>query len=175
MLAEVTKVLRYPKLQELYALTDAGDFDTGSAPLDAVINLQTLTPNEQTILKRRFGLEDGSEHALEEVGPLFAVTRERIRQIEAKALRKLRHLAEYTQFLQSISTLVTLDSRYRAPVRDSYAAIVLQTAEAGEADILCTSDEDFFDSTALAYCLSRGIEVCTEASLVLKLGGSWRG
>jgi predicted nucleic acid-binding protein len=174
MLAEVTKVLRYPKLQELYALTDAGDFDTGSAPLDAVINLQTLTPNEQTILKRRFGLEDGSEHALEEVGPLFAVTRERIRQIEAKALRKLRHLVEYTQFLQSISTLVTLDSRYRAPVRDS-AASVLQTAEVGEADILCTSDEDFFDSTALAYCLSRGIEVCTEASLVVKLGGSWRG
>jgi hypothetical protein len=142
--------------------------------LDAVINLQTLTPNEQTILKRRFGLEDGSEHALEEVGPLFAVTRERIRQIEAKALRKLRHLVEYTQFLQSISTLVTLDSRYRAPVRDS-AASVLQTAEVGEADILCTSDEDFFDSTALAYCLSRGIEVCTEASLVVKLGGSWRG
>jgi hypothetical protein len=174
MLAEVTKVLRCPKLQELYALTDAGDFDTGSAPLDAVINLQTLTPNEQTILKRRFGLEDGSEHALEEVGPLFAVTRERIRQIEAKALRKLRHLVEYTQFLQSISTLVTLDSRYRAPVRDS-AASVLQTAEVGEADILCTSDEDFFDSTALAYCLSRGIEVCTEASLVVKLGGSWRG
>jgi hypothetical protein len=102
------------------------------------------------------------------------VTRERIRQIEAKALRKLRHLVEYTQFLQSISTLVTLDSRYRAPVRDS-AASVLQTAEVGEADILCTSDEDFFDSTALAYCLSRGIEVCTEASLVVKLGGSWRG
>jgi len=42
-------------------------------------------------MKMRFGLEDGSEHTLEEVGRSFAVTRERIRQIEAKALRKLRH------------------------------------------------------------------------------------
>jgi RNA polymerase primary sigma factor len=43
------------------------------------------------VVKMRFGLEDGSEHTLEEVGQAFAVTRERIRQIEAKALRKLRH------------------------------------------------------------------------------------
>ncbi len=53
--------------------------------------LKTLTPREQEILKMRFGLEDGSEHTLEEVGRNFQVTRERIRQIEAKALRKLRH------------------------------------------------------------------------------------
>ena len=50
-----------------------------------------LTPREEKIIKMRFGLEDGSEHTLEEVGQNFAVTRERIRQIEAKALRKLRH------------------------------------------------------------------------------------
>ena len=53
--------------------------------------LRTLTPREEKIIKMRFGLEDGSEHTLEEVGQSFAVTRERIRQIEAKALRKLRH------------------------------------------------------------------------------------
>jgi RNA polymerase primary sigma factor len=53
--------------------------------------LKTLTPREEKIIKMRFGLEDGSEHTLEEVGHSFAVTRERIRQIEAKALRKLRH------------------------------------------------------------------------------------
>jgi len=52
--------------------------------------LHTLTPREEKIMKMRFGLEDGSEHTLEEVGLEFAVTRERIRQIEAKALRKLR-------------------------------------------------------------------------------------
>jgi len=52
--------------------------------------LHTLTPREEKIMKLRFGLEDGSEHTLEEVGLEFAVTRERIRQIEAKALRKLR-------------------------------------------------------------------------------------
>ena len=53
--------------------------------------LRTLTVREEKIIRMRFGLEDGSEHTLEEVGQSFAVTRERIRQIEAKALRKLRH------------------------------------------------------------------------------------
>ena len=52
--------------------------------------LHTLSAREERIIKMRFGLEDGSEHTLEEVGLEFAVTRERIRQIEAKALRKLR-------------------------------------------------------------------------------------
>ena len=53
--------------------------------------LKTLSPREEKIVKMRFGLQDGSEHTLEEVGEHFAVTRERIRQIEAKALRKLQH------------------------------------------------------------------------------------
>ena len=53
--------------------------------------LRTLTPREERVIKMRFGLEDGSEPTLEEVGQSFQVTRERIRQIEAKALRKLRH------------------------------------------------------------------------------------
>ena len=71
------------------------------SPAEAVINvnlkeqtanvLRTLTPREEKVIKMRFGLEDGSEQTLEEVGQCFAVTRERIRQIEAKALRKLRH------------------------------------------------------------------------------------
>jgi RNA polymerase primary sigma factor len=52
--------------------------------------LKTLTPREEQVLKMRFGLEDGREQTLEEVGQRFSVTRERIRQIEAKALRKLR-------------------------------------------------------------------------------------
>jgi RNA polymerase primary sigma factor len=81
-----------------------GDFIEDKAvvsPSDAVINLslkeqtssvlKTLTPREEKVIKMRFGLENGSEHTLEEVGQSFAVTRERIRQIEAKALRKLRH------------------------------------------------------------------------------------
>jgi RNA polymerase primary sigma factor len=57
--------------------------------LEEVMN--TLTPREAKVLKLRFGLEDGKARTLEEVGKEFMVTRERIRQIEAKALRKLRH------------------------------------------------------------------------------------
>ena len=53
--------------------------------------LNTLTVREKEVLELRFGLFDGSSHTLEEVGKKFKVTRERIRQIEAKALRKLRH------------------------------------------------------------------------------------
>jgi RNA polymerase primary sigma factor len=71
------------------------------SPAEAVINvnlkertahvLRTLSPREEKIVRMRFGMDDGSERTLEEVGRSFAVTRERIRQIEAKALRKLRH------------------------------------------------------------------------------------
>ena len=53
--------------------------------------LKTLTPREERVLRLRYGLTDGRMHTLEEVGEEFNVTRERIRQIEAKALRKLRH------------------------------------------------------------------------------------
>jgi len=73
----------------------------GVSPAEAMISvdlkrqtahvLRTLSPREESIIKMRFGLEDGSERTLEEVGQNFRVTRERIRQIEAKALRKLRH------------------------------------------------------------------------------------
>ena len=53
--------------------------------------LHTLTPREEKVIRLRFGLEDGQAHTLEEVGKEFNVTRERIRQIESKALRKIRH------------------------------------------------------------------------------------
>src|SRR5438128_13746 len=81
-----------------------GDFvqdRTVISPAEAVINvnlkeqtahvLHTLSAREEKVVKMRFGLEDGLEHTLEEISWSFAVTRERIRQIEAKALRKLRH------------------------------------------------------------------------------------
>ena len=81
-----------------------GDFipdDDAPAPADAASHtllkeqlsevLDTLTPREKRVLELRYGLEDGRSRTLEEVGQEFNVTRERIRQIEAKALRKLRH------------------------------------------------------------------------------------
>jgi len=82
-------------------LSDFIEDKAGVSPSDAVINLnlkeqtasllKTLTPREEKIIKMRFGLEDGSQHTLREVGQTFALTRERIRQIEAEALRKLRN------------------------------------------------------------------------------------
>jgi len=88
-----------------------GDFieDKGVlSPSDAAIDLnlkdqiatilRTLTPREERIIRMRFGLDDGSQRTLEEVGQVFAVTRERIRQIEAKALRKLRHPSRSSRF-----------------------------------------------------------------------------
>jgi len=79
-----------------------------TSPSDAAIQLnmkeqlanmlKTLTPREEKIIRMRFGMDDGSEHTLEEVGQTFFVTRERIRQIEAKALRKLRHPSRSGKF-----------------------------------------------------------------------------
>jgi RNA polymerase primary sigma factor len=81
-----------------------GDFiedKNAVSPVEAVIGgnledqtrrvLKTLTPREEKVLRMRFGIGEKSDHTLEEVGQDFEVTRERIRQIEAKALRKLRH------------------------------------------------------------------------------------
>ena len=82
-------------------LSDLIEDRAGISPAEAVMNvnvqertahvLRTLSPREEKIIRMRFGMEDGSERTLEEVGRAFSVTRERIRQIEAKALRKLRH------------------------------------------------------------------------------------
>jgi len=102
------KVMRTPISLET-PIGEEGDSHLGDliedrsrlTPAEALINvnvkertahmLRTLSPREEKIVRMRFGIDDGSEHTLEEVGRSFAVTRERIRQIEAKALRKLRH------------------------------------------------------------------------------------
>ena len=97
---EIIKVAQDPISLE----TPVGDFiedQDSPAPADAASYallreqlcevLHTLTPREEHVLKLRFGLEDGRARTLEEVGQKFNITRERIRQIEAKALRKLRH------------------------------------------------------------------------------------
>jgi RNA polymerase primary sigma factor len=108
---KVKKVLKIAK-EPISLETPIGDEEDSSlgdfiedkkavAPAEEVINtklseqmaavLADLTPREEQVLRKRFGIEEKSDHTLEEVGKLFNVTRERIRQIEAKALRKLRH------------------------------------------------------------------------------------
>jgi RNA polymerase primary sigma factor len=105
---KVRKIMRVPISLEMPIgeegdshLSDLIEDQTEVSPAEAVMNanlkertahvLRTLNAREEKIIRMRFGIEDGSERTLEEVGQLFSVTRERIRQIEAKALRKLRH------------------------------------------------------------------------------------
>ena len=81
-------------VEDLAAMLDIAPAEAAARTLmkEQLLNaLKTLTPREEMVLKLRFGLEDGRQRTLEEVGREFKVTRERIRQIEAKALRKLRH------------------------------------------------------------------------------------
>ena len=102
LIAETTRVLRYPRLQKLYALTE----------------------NE---------------------------------------------LYDYAQFLQEVCQKVVLDQPYHAPLRDPNDLDVMQTAERGEADVLCSNDGDFHDASMIAFCAARGIDVCHEAALLARL------
>jgi putative PIN family toxin of toxin-antitoxin system len=105
IIAETTKVLRYPRLQKLHTLTD---------------------------------------------GQLF----------------------DYAQFLQDVSEIVVLHAAYHAPLRDANDLDVMQTAERGDADILCSNDGDFHEAGILGYCAARGVEVHNEKSLLGLLIGS---
>jgi RNA polymerase primary sigma factor len=123
-LEKVRKVLKIAK-EPLSLETPIGDEEDShlgdfiedkkiSTPMEAVVGLNlaeqtakmlsTLTPREERVLRKRFGIGEKTDHTLEEVGRDFEVTRERIRQIEAKALRKLRHPSRSTRLKSFIET-----------------------------------------------------------------------
>ena len=93
---EDSRLMDFIKDDEALAPDDAALKTITNEDIDAV--LKTLTPREENVIRLRFGLKDGRCHTLEEVGSEFEVTRERIRQIEAKALRKLRHPVRSNKF-----------------------------------------------------------------------------
>lgn len=78
-------------------------------------------------------------------------------------------LYDYAQFLQNVSETVVIDHPYHAPLRDSNDLDVMQTAERGNADVLCSNDGDFHEPGIVAFCAARGIDVCDEAELLARL------
>lgn len=93
---EDSRLMDFIKDDDALAPDDAALKTITNEDIDTV--LKTLTPREEAVIRLRFGLEDGRCHTLEQVGEQFQVTRERIRQIEAKALRKLRHPVRSSKF-----------------------------------------------------------------------------
>ena len=93
---EDSRLMDFIRDEEALAPDDAALKTITNEDIDSV--LKTLTPREEAVIRLRFGLEDGRCHTLEQVGEQFQVTRERIRQIEAKALRKLRHPVRSSKF-----------------------------------------------------------------------------
>ncbi len=93
---EDSRLMDFIRDEEALAPDEAAFKTITNEDIDGV--LKTLTPREESVIRLRFGLKDGRCHTLEEVGTEFNVTRERIRQIEAKALRKLRHPVRSNRF-----------------------------------------------------------------------------
>ena len=93
---EDSRLMDFIRDEDALAPDDAALKTITNEDIDSV--LHTLTPREEAVIRLRFGLKDGRCHTLEEVGTEFNVTRERIRQIEAKALRKLRHPVRSNKF-----------------------------------------------------------------------------
>ena len=93
---EDSRLMDFIRDEDALAPDDAALKTITNEDIDGV--LKTLTPREESVIRLRFGLKDGRCHTLEEVGTEFNVTRERIRQIEAKALRKLRHPVRSNRF-----------------------------------------------------------------------------
>jgi putative PIN family toxin of toxin-antitoxin system len=99
---------------------------------------------------------------------------ETIKVLRYPRLQKLHALTEaelyeYSQFLHDVSDIVVIAASYHAPLRDPNDLDVLQTAELGAADVLCSGDADFHAADIVLFCATLGIEVCDEVALLRRL------
>jgi uncharacterized protein len=111
-------------------------------------------------------------------GHTLLISREMMIEL-ARVLRYPRLLAmfglseeqiyNYVHFLQEVSETVVADHTLPVPMRDPQDVVVLQTAVAGEADVICTLDKDFYDDDTLAFCATLGLDVCTDQALASRI------
>lgn len=138
--------------------------------LDATVLVRAHPASRSTGRKVLTALLEG-RHALLLSNEIIVET---IKVLRYPRLRKLHALAEdelyeYAQFLQDVCQTVVLQHPYDAPLRDPNDLDVMQTAERGEADVLCSNDRDFHEAGIVTFCAARGIEVCTEAALLARM------
>lgn len=90
-------------------------------------------------------------------------------RIQARFGLKEEEIYEYILFLQQVSKIVTVDPLLGVPIRDPRDLVVLQTAVAGEADVICTVDSDFHAPATKTFCAILGIEICGDVELLARL------
>jgi putative PIN family toxin of toxin-antitoxin system len=135
--------------------------------LDSTVLVRAHPASQAAGRKALMAVLDQS-HTLVLSNPIIVET---IRVLRYPRFQKIYALAddalfEYAQFLHEASQIVPLDQGYAAPLRDPADMDVLQTAERGDCDILCSNDSDFHDEETAAYCADRGIIVYTEATFL---------
>ena len=112
------------------------------------------------------------EHTILTTGEVISDVARVLRYPRMQAIYNLteEQIYNYVQFLRLACKLVAIEQSWNLPIRDSSDNGILQAAIIGDADVLCTFDQDFYAEDTLAFCARFGLEVCTDAELLQRLG-----